>query len=79
MTKGDAMHHTDGVIDGSRIVARVMAAEGDGQPVPIGTRKPRLCTRLEAWAKLLLHGKVGERHPLRRVAQAVARLGRRGP
>ncbi len=79
VTKGDAIPHTDAVTSGPRILARVTAVEDGGRLVPVTSQQARLWTRLEARAKLLLHGRVGERHPLRRVARGLAKLGRRRP
>ena len=77
VTMGDAMGHTDAVIDESHIVARAVSVERGGTPAPIPAHRPGPWSRLEAWAKLVLHGRAGESHPLRRAARAIARVGRK--
>ena len=79
VTKGDAMHRTDAVVEGRSIVARVTAVEAGGQLTPVPPSRPSVWTALEARGKLLLHGKLGGNHPLRRLARALGRLARREP
>jgi hypothetical protein len=73
VTMGDAGRCLDGVIDGSGIIARATAVERDGVLVALAPRRAGAWDHLRAWGHLVLHGKVGSRHPLRAVGRGIGR------
>jgi len=75
-TIGDAMRHLDGVVGEASILGYVVAVERQGSQLPIPQHDVGPWRRLRARWELLLHGRVGERHPLRSVPRTLARLVR---
>ena len=73
-TKGDAMPRLDAVVGESDVLGRVVAVERRGDPLPVAGQRAGLWCRLRAHWELLLHGKVGEGHPLRSAPRALGRL-----
>ena len=76
ITGGDATSGLDHIQPGSVVLARVGAIERAGQRLPIGRTSPAAIRRLRAWWRLLLHGRVGPRHPLRTVPSSLVSLAR---
>lgn len=77
VTTGDAAGGLDSIVPESDALARVVATERDGNLIPVGRRLPGLTKRLRAWWQLLLHGRVGPRHPLRTVPSVLLQAARR--